>query len=122
MCQPSSNAVSSTTYKRRILFCGFSILTLAVIAGVFVSFQEWDRGSPYEFSRWGQYNPLGRATYGTLAFALVLFPVTLPAVLVLSVPIYFGLKRQRLWPLALLGFLGLASLWLMCVIGVLNFD
>ena len=95
MSQPTSNAVSSTTYKRRIQF---------------------------ELSQWDKYNPLGRATYGTLAFALVLFPVTLPALLVLSVPLYFGLKRQRLWPLALLGFLGLAALWLMCVIGVLNFD
>ena len=122
MSQPSSNAVSSSPYKRRILFCGFSILALAVIAGIFMSFQEWDRGSPYEVSHWGKYNPLGRATYGTLAFALVLFPVTLPALAVLSVPIYFGLKRERLWPLALLGFLGLASLWLMCVVGVLNFD
>jgi hypothetical protein len=120
--QPTSNAVSSTTYERRILFCGFAIVALAVLAGIFMSFQEWDRGSPFEVSHWGKYNPLGRATYGTLAFALVLFPVTLPALLVLSVPIYFGLKKPRRWPLALLGFLGLASLWLTCVIGVLNFD
>ena len=122
MSPPSSNAVSNNPYKRRVLFCGFSILALAVLAGIFISFQEWDRGSPFEMSDWGKYNPLGRATYGTLAFALAIFPVTLPALLVLSVPIYFGLKKPRLWPLALLGFLGLASVWLMCVVGVLNFD
>ena len=122
MSQPTSNAVSNSPYKRRILFCGFLILALAVIAGIVMSFQEWDRGSPFEVSSWGEYNPLVRATLGPLAFALVIFPVTLPAVIVLSVPIYFGLKKPRLWPLALLGFLGLAALWLMCVDGVLKFD
>lgn len=110
------------TYKCRILFSGFSILTLAVLAGIFMSFHEWDRGSPFEVSRWGQYNPLGRATYGTLAFALVAFPITLPALAILGVPIYSGIKRQRLWPLALLGFLGLGLLWLLYVKAVLNFD
>jgi hypothetical protein len=108
--------------KRSILACGFSILALAVVAGIFISFNEWDRGSPFEFSNWGVYNPLGRATYGTLAFALILFPITVPVLAVSSVLIYFGNKRQRLWPLSLLGFLIIGLCWVWYVVGVVNFD
>jgi len=108
--------------KRLILVCGFLVLALSVLVGIFISFNEWDRGSPYEVSNWGVYNPLGRATYGTLAFALVLFPITLPALVIAGVLIYFGIKRQRLWPLSLLGFLAIGVLWVWYVVGVVRFD
>lgn len=108
--------------KRLILISGFLILALAVLAGIYLPFKQWDRGSPYEFSNWGAYNPLGRGTYGTLAFALLLFPVTLPVLAVSSLLIYFGIKRQRLWPLSLLGFLIIGVCWVWYVVGVINFD
>ena len=108
--------------RRLILGCGLLILALSVLAGIYISFNQWDRGDPFDVSNWGQYNPLGRATYGTVAFALVLFPVTLPALAVSSVLIYFGIKRQRLWPLSLLGFLIIGVCWVWYVVGVINFD
>lgn len=108
--------------KRLILICGFVILALSVLTGIYVSFKEWDRGDPFEVSKWGEYNPLGRATYGTLAFALLLFPITLPVLAVSGVLIYFGIKRQRLWPLSLLGFLIIGVVWVWYVVGVINFD
>jgi hypothetical protein len=109
-------------YKRRILLSGSLILALSLLTGIYISFNKWDRGSPYDVSNWGKYNPLGRATYGTLAFALLLFPVTLPVLAVSIVAIYFGIKRQRLWPLSLLGFLAIGLLWVWYVVGVVNFD
>jgi hypothetical protein len=99
-------------YARRILVAGFSILLLSFLAGILLSFYEWDRGSPFDVSNWKRHNPVGRATYGPLAFALMLFPWTGPVLLILSVPIYFGIKRKRLWPLSLLGFLSIGLLWL----------
>ena len=122
MSQPSTQTVSSNPYKRRILFAGFLILVVSLLVGIYISFNEWDRGSPFEVSNWGAYNPLGRATYGTLLFTLLIFPISLPVLIVTSVAIYFGIKRPRLWPLALLGFVSLGLLWVWCVVGVINFD
>lgn len=103
----------SRAYKRRILVVGFSILVLSFLTGIVLSFYEWDRGSPFDhLSNWRGVNPVGRATYGPLGFALFLFPITIPLLLVLSVPIYVGTRRKRLWPLSLLGFLTMGLLWL----------
>jgi len=92
------------------------------LAGIGLSFYQWDRGSPFNWSSWGNYNPLGRATYGPLAFAFVLFPFTLPLLLIVSVPIYIGIRKEKLWPLSLLGFLSLGLLWLWYVTELWNFD
>lgn len=108
--------------KRLILVCGFLILALAVLTGIYISFDHWDRGDPFEVSIWAGYSPIGRATLGTLAFALILFPITVPVLAVSSVLIYFGIKRQRLWPLSLLGFLIIGVVWVWYVVGVINFD
>jgi hypothetical protein len=99
-------------YQRRMLLAGFAIVALSFLAGIFLSFYQWDRGSPFEPSSWRNFNPLGRATYGPLVFALVLFPITIPVALVLLVPIYIGIRKERLWPLPLLGFLSMGLMWL----------
>jgi hypothetical protein len=109
---PGSGGLNRGAYKRRILVGGFSILALSFLVGIFLSFYEWDRGSPFNLSDWSEFNPVGRATYGPLGFALILFPITFPVLLVLSLPIYVGMRRARLWPLSLLGFLGIGLLWL----------
>src|SRR5258705_3722527 len=103
---PSSRGVSRAK-KLRILVAGSSILVLSFLAGNLISFYEWDRGSPFDLSNWDNYNPVGRATYAPLAFAFVLFPITIPVLLVLSLLIYAGIRRERLWPLSLLGFLSM---------------
>jgi len=103
---------SSSAYKRRMLIAGIGILALSFLAGIFLSFYQWDRGSPFDQSSWNNFNPLGRATYGPLIFALVLFPITVPVALVLLVPIYVGLRKEKLWPLPLLGFFSTGLLWL----------
>ena len=99
-------------YKNGILLAGFAILALSILAGIVLSFYQWENGSPFELSNWRSFNPVGRATYGPIGFAVVLFPFTLPVLLVLSVPIYVGMRNKRLWPLSLVGFLGIGALWL----------
>lgn len=108
--------------KRLIFVCGFLILALSILTGIYISFNQWDRGDPFEVSIRAGYSPIGRATLGTLAFALLLFPITVPVLAVSSVLIYFGIKRQRLWPLSLLGFLIIGVCWVWYVVGVINFD
>lgn len=110
------------TYKRRVLLAGLAILALSFLTGVVLSFYQWDRGSPFDRSSWGYYNPLGRATYGPLAFAFVLFPITLPLALILLVPIYVGIRKERFWPLSLLGFLSMGLLWIWYVTQLWNID
>ena len=105
-----------------MLLAGIAILALSCLAGVFLSFYQWDRGSPFDQQSWNYHNPLGRATYGPFVFAFVLFPITLPVTLLLSVPIYFGFKYERLWPLPLLGFLSLGLLWLWYITGLWKID
>ncbi len=102
-------------YRRRVWAVGLTILAASFLMGIFLSFYQWDRGSPFARSSWGYINPLGRATIGPLGFALVLFPITIPVLLVLSVPIYYGMKREKLWPLSILGFLGIGVLWVLFV-------
>lgn len=109
-------------YRRRVLVAGLVILAIAFLVGICLSFYQWDRGSPFARSSWGYFNPLGRATYGPLAFAVALFPVTIPVLLVLLWPVYFGMKRERLWPLALLGFSSIATLWVFFVVGLWQMD
>ena len=102
------------SHKRRILLYGFAILTLSLLAGLAVSFYEWDSGSPFDTSTWGEYgyNPVGRAIY-PLALIFMFFPVTLPIILVLLVPVYIGFKKERLWPVSLIGFMGMGVLWVL---------
>ena len=98
-----------------MLLVGFGILVLFILAGIYLSFDRWDRGSPFEASWTAGFNPIGRATYGPLIFGLVLFPITIPMLLVLSIPIYYGLKKQTRWPLVLLGFVLIGFLWLLWI-------
>lgn len=111
-----------STYRLRILLVGLTILVLSFGAGIFLSFYKWDRGSPFDRSSWNAYNPLGRATYGTLVLSLLMFPITIPVLFMASLLIYFGIKRQRRWPLVLFGFMSMGAYWLFLVVGVLNFD
>ena len=111
-----------TTHKRRILLAGVAILASSFLAGIVLSFYQWDFGSPFERSSWGQYNPLGRATYAPLAFAFVLFPITLPVVLIPLVAIYVGMRKEKLWPLSVLGFLSTGLLWLWYLTELWNLD
>jgi len=106
-----------------MLFLGFAVLTLSLLAGLAMSFYQWDRGSPFDTSTWhGHFNPISRATYGPLAFTFMLFPISIPALFVLALPIYFGLKKQRLWPLALVGYLVLGVLWVFWLNGLWQMD
>ena len=122
--QPSrSQAAKLRTYRIRMLFLGFAVLTLSLLAGLAMSFYQWDRGSPFDTSTWhGHFNPISRATYGPLAFMIMIFPITLHALFILALPIYFGLKKQRLWPLALVGYLALGVLWIFCLDGLWQMD
>lgn len=109
-------------HKRRILFSGFAILALSFIAGIVISFYQWDRGSPFDLSNWSKFNPVGRATYGPLAFAVILFPITIHLLVVVTVVVWVGMKKQRLWPLSLLAFIGLGLLWLWYITELWKFD
>ena len=109
-------------HRRRILFSGFAILAVSFIAGVVLSFYQWDHGSPFDLSNWSNFNPIGRATYGPLALAVILFPVTLPLLLLVSVLVWVGMKKQRLWPLSLVSFIGLGLLWLWYLTELWQFD
>jgi hypothetical protein len=121
-CASQTQSVSRS-YTLGILASGFAILALAVAAGIWLSFKQWDRGSPYDhLLNWRGVNPVGRATVGPLLFAVYVFPVTIPVLLVLLVPIYFGMTRKRLWPLAILGFLSVAILWLLFVTALWTID
>lgn len=105
-------------YRRRIWLIGFAVLMLSMLVGVGFSFYQWDRGSPFDLSTWEDafVNPVSRATYGALIFTFVIgVPLYLPLLLILSVPIYFGLKKQSRWPLAVLPFLVLGVLWVLWV-------
>jgi hypothetical protein len=121
-CVSQTQSVSRS-HRLGILASGFAILALAVAAGIWLSFKQWDRGSPYDhLLNWRGVNPVGRATIGPLLFAVYVFPVTIPVLLVLLVPIYFGMTRKRLWPLAILGFLSVAILWLLFVTALWTID
>lgn len=111
-----------TVYQRRMLLAGFAIIALSVLAGIFLSFYQWDRGSPFDSSSWNYYNPLGRATIGPLVFAFMLFPITVPVVLILTVPAYLGLKKQSLWPLPLLSYIAIGLLWVWFVTELWKID
>jgi len=95
-----------------MLLAGFAILGLSFVTGICLSFYEWDHGSPFDLSRWDGYNPLGRATYAPVVFAVLIFPISLPISLLIFAMIYVGMRKERLWPLPLLGFLSLGLLWL----------
>jgi hypothetical protein len=101
---------------------GFTILALSFLIGIVISFYKWDRGSPFDLSNWGSFSPLGRATYGPIVFAFVLFPITLPLALVLIGIIYVGIKKERFWPLSMLGFLSTGLLWLWYITVLCDFD
>jgi hypothetical protein len=111
-----SEGISHSAYKNRILLAGFLILALSFLAGILLSFYQWENGYPFDLSNWGSFNPLARATYGPIVFVLFLFPFTFPVLLVLSLPIYFGMRKKRLWPLSLLGFLSIGLLWLWLIL------
>jgi hypothetical protein len=85
---------------------------MSLIAGIVVSFYQWDLGSPFDVSNWGRFNPVGRATY-PLILIFMFFPITIPVILVLLVPVYIGFKKEKLWPLSMLGFLGMGVLWVL---------
>ena len=70
------------SHKRRILLSGFAILVLSLLAGLAVSFYQWDRGSPFDRSTWGEYgfNPVGRAI-APLALIFMFFPITVPVII-----------------------------------------
>ena len=111
------------TYRIRTLLLGFAVLILSLLAGLAMSFYQWDQGSPFDTSTWeGHFNPISRATYGPLVFIIVAFPVTFPALFVLALPVYFGLKRKRLWPLALVSYLALGVLWMFWLDGLWHMD
>ena len=101
-------------HKRRILISGSTILAMSLLAGIVVSFYQWDSGSPFDTSTWDEsgYNPVGRAIY-PLFLILMFFPVTIPFILVLLVPVYIGFKRERLWPVSLISFLAMGVLWVL---------
>jgi len=102
------------SYKRRILLSGFAILVLSFLAGIAVSFYQWDRGSPFDRSTWGEdgFNPVARAIY-PVVLLFMFFPLAVPFILVLLVPVYIGFKREKLWPVSLIGFLAMGVLWVM---------
>ena len=113
-----SETAALKTYRRRIWLIGSAVLMLSMLVGVGFSFYQWDRGSPFDLSTWEDafVNPVSRATYGALIFTFVIgVPLYLPLLLILSVPIYFGLKKQSRWPLAVLPFLVLGVLWVLWV-------
>jgi len=105
------------SYRRRIWLIGFAVLMLSMLVGVGFSFYQWDRGSPFDLSTWEDafVNPVARATYGPLIFVLFIFPFVLVLLVILAVPVYFGLKKQSRWPLALLPFLTLGVLWVLWI-------
>lgn len=112
-----STAPSLSRYRKKMLLAGFGLLALFLLAGIFLSFHRWEKGFTFRgVNVWESYfNPIGQATYGPLIFGLVLFPITIPMLLVLSIPIYFGLKKQTRWPLVLLGFVLIGILWLLWI-------
>jgi hypothetical protein len=105
-----------------MLLGGFGILILSFVTGICISFIQWDRGSPFDVSRWDNFNPVGRATYAPFVFAVICFPFTLPLLLFLSLPVYFGLKKQTRWPLAVLGFVAMGIFWLLWVTELWQMD
>ena len=120
----SSEAAKLKRYRRRMLLVAFGILLVSVVVGLGFSFYQWDRGSPFDLSTWEDTyaNPVARATYGPVIFTLYVFPVLLPFLFVLAVPIYFGLKKQSRWPLAVLSFLALGVLWVLWIRGLWEMD
>jgi len=111
------------TYRLRMLLLGFTLLTLSCFAGLAMSFYEWDRGSPFDTATWdGHFNPISRATYGPLVFTIMIFPVTFPVLFIFALSVYFGLKKQRLWPLAVVGYLALGVLWVFWLNGLWQMD
>lgn len=101
------------SHTRRILLSGSAILALSLLAGIAVSFYQWDRGSPFDTSTWDSgFNPIGRAIY-PLVLVLMFFPITLPLLLVLLIPVLIGLRWEKLWPVSLIGFLAMGVLWVL---------
>jgi len=118
-----SESARLRTYRIRMMLVGFGVLVLSLLGGLAMSFYQWDRGSPFDTSTWhGHFNPISRATYGPLAFMIMIFPITIHALFVLALPIYFGLKKKKLWPLALAGYLALGVLWIFCLDGLWQMD
>ena len=110
------------SHKRRILLSGFAILAMSLLAGIAISFYQWDRGSPFDTSTWDDgFNPIGRAIY-PLVLILMFFPITFPLILVLLVPVYIGFKRAKLWPVSLIGFLAMGVLWVLFVTELWTMD
>jgi hypothetical protein len=121
-CDADSKADNPSASTRIVLLSGFSILVLSFLIGIAASFYQWDSGSPFDLENWSHYNPVGRATYAPLAFALMLFPITIPVLIVLTVPIFIGIIWRKLWPLSILGFLGIGGLWLWYITELWKFD
>ena len=119
-----SETAALQSYRRRILLIGFAILMLSMLVGVGVSFYQWDRGSPFDVSTWEDAfaNPVARATYGPLLFTLIVLPVVIHLLVVLAVPVYFGLKKPSRWPMVLFPFVVMGVLWVLWLDGLWHMD
>ena len=119
-----SETAALKSYRRRVLLLGFAILMLSMLVGVGLSFYQWDRGSPFDLSTWEDAfaNPVARATYGPLLFTLLVFPFVLHLLVVLAVPVYFGLKKPNRWPMVLVPFVVMAVLWVLWLNGLWQMD
>ena len=122
MAQENNETTLLRSYRRKLLAAGAGILLLSFLVGIGISFAQWDRGSPFNVSQWDDYNPLGRASYGPFIFALYLFPLTFLVLLILSLPIYFGLKKRGRWPFPLLGFVAMGVLWIFWMTALWDLD
>src|SRR5262245_22056803 len=121
--QTSSESPRLRAYRIRMLLLGFGVLLLSLFAGLAMSFYQWDRGSPFDTSTWdGHFNPISRATYGPLVFIVFAFPVTFPALIVLGLLVYFGLKKRSRWPLPVIAYLATGVLWILWLDGLWHMD
>ena len=100
---------------RRHLAFGGVVLAVAAATGIAASFCTWDRGSPFDVSKWSDCNPLGRATYGPLLLVFWLCPLTAPVLFFLGLSLYAGAKWKRARFLLPVTFLVIGTLWVLWV-------
>jgi hypothetical protein len=96
---------------------------MSLLAGIVASFYQWDWGSPFEKSTWGdaRFNPVGRAIY-PLVLIFMFFPITVPVILVILVPGLHRGKKEKLWPVSLIGFLAMGVLWVLFLTDLWTMD
>lgn len=95
-----------------LLKLALAVFAVTILLSILISYLAYDGRSPDLFSSFGLFVPLMQAVCGPPLLALVMPELIVPLAITLSIMVYSGLRRRRLWPLTLLGLICASLCWL----------